>query len=91
MQMLYNSDGYAVMQFDLPRPGEDAAVPTGGVEIVDKRGRKDIWLQGPLAERFQRGVQRIVDEGTPGEALQEALEDFIAGYATHAPQALVLH
>ena len=91
MQMLYNSDQFAVVQFDIPHAGDDAAEAKGGVEIVDKRARKDIWLQGALAENFQRGVQALVDRGPHDASLQEALDDFIAGYAEHAPQALVLH
>ncbi len=91
MQMLYNSDQFAVVQFDVPPGGDDSAVPKGGVEIVDKRARKDIWLQGALAESFQRGVQALVDKGPHDASLQETLDDFIAGYTEHAPQALVLH
>jgi Protein of unknown function (DUF3567) len=84
MHMLYNSDSYAVVQFQLP--GIDAA-PQGGFEIVDKFARREIVLQGAVAESFQRGVQALVEQG-PSE---ESLDAYIAGYVTLAHHPLVLH
>jgi hypothetical protein len=89
MQLLYNSDSYTVVQFEVP--GADApqalASPRGGYEIVDKFARKEIYIQGAVAERFQRGVQELVDAG-PSE---EALDDFIGGFTQLAQQPLALH
>ena len=87
MQMLYNSDSYAVMQFDLPARGDDAATPRGGYEIVDKFARKEIFLQGAVAESFQRGVEALVKEGPT----EESLDEFIAGFTTWAQHPVVLH
>ena len=97
MQMLYNSDSFAVMQFDVPAPADRGGpgVPTpdgdrltrGGYEIVDKFARKEIFLQGVLAQQFQEGVQRIV-EGGPTE---EAMDEFIARYTALAQQPVVMH
>ena len=49
MQMLYNSDNFIVVQFDLAPEGADAAaggraetIGRGGYEIVDKAARKEI-------------------------------------------------
>jgi hypothetical protein len=58
-----------------------------GFEIVDKSTRKGIYIEGALADGFQRGVQAIVDQG-PDE---QALDDFISGYTALAQQSLVLH
>ncbi|HZF80209.1 MAG TPA: DUF3567 domain-containing protein [Rubrivivax sp.] len=88
MQMLYNSDSFAVVQFDVPQEqGDDALPRKGGYEIVDKFARKEIFLQGALADSFQRGVQALVDAGPT----EEALDDFIAGFTVMALQPLVLH
>lgn len=84
MHMLYNSDSYAVVQFQVP--GQDAT-PRGGFEIVDKFARREIVLQGAVAESFQRGVQALVEQG-PSE---ESLDAYIAGYVTLAHHPLVLH
>ena len=105
MQMLYNSDSFAVMQFDVPTRSADGAgshaggtggtgatgatgiTARGGFEIIDKFARKEIYLQGAVAESFQRGVEALVQQG-PSE---ESLDDFIAGYTTWALQPVVLH
>jgi hypothetical protein len=83
MQMLYNSDSYTVVQLDLPGAG----AARGGYEIVDKHARKDIYIEGAVAESFKAGVQALVEQG-PSE---DALDDFIAGYTLLAQQPLTLH
>ena len=87
MQMLYNSASFAVTQFDLPAGDEPGAAPRGGFEIVDKFARKEIYLDGDVAESFRRGVQALVDAGPT----EEALDDFIAGFTLLAQQPLALH
>ena len=88
MQMLYNSDSFAVVQFDVPQAqGDEGSSPKGGYEIVDKFARKEIFLQGALADSFQRGVQALVDAGPT----EEALDEFIGGFTLMALQPLVLH
>ena len=92
MQMLYNSDSFIVVQFDVPSDlGPDAAdVPRpgrGGYEIVDKLARKEIFLDGLMAESFKTGVQAIVD----GDATPEAFDEFIGRYTALAQQPLVAH
>jgi hypothetical protein len=89
MQMLYNSDSFVVVQFD--RPGAADAEPlAGGIgfEIVDKLARTDIYLQGALAERFQRGAQLLM---SGGETSEEAIDDYIAGFTGLPQQPLCLH
>ena len=83
--MLYHSDSFVVVRIDAP--GREPGTAAGGFEIVDKFARKEIYLQGALAERFERGVQQLVGAG-PSE---ESMDDFIAGFAAHAHQSLVLH
>ena len=99
MQMLYNSDSFVVVQFLPNAPaGADsgtgasadagaAVARVGGYEIVDKLAGKEIYLQGAVAESFQRGVEALVQQG-PRE---EDLDAFIAGFTVLAQQPVVLH
>jgi hypothetical protein len=88
MLMLYNSDSFAVLQFDLPAEQDNApAISRGGYEIVDKFARKEIFLEGALAQRFREGVDHLVET----EPTEEALDDFIAGYTQLAQQPVTLH
>lgn len=88
MLMLYNSDSFAVLQFDLPAAEDSApAVRRGGYEIVDKFARKEIFLEGALAQRFREGVDHLVET----EPTEEALDEFIAGYTQLAQQPVSLH
>jgi Protein of unknown function (DUF3567) len=91
MNMLYNSDSFVVVQFELPEESDaPGATRRGGYEIVDKFARKEIYLQGAVAESFQRGVQALVDE-SPTEEREQRLDDYIAGFVTLAQQPVVLH
>jgi hypothetical protein len=86
MMMFYNSDSFAVVQFDLG--GEAGTVPArGGFEIVDKFARKEIFLDGPVALQFKAAIDALVQTG-PSE---EELDDLIGTYTTLAQQPLVLH
>ena len=89
MQMVYNSDSFVVVEFDLGQSAEGAAASdrTGGYEIVDKFARKEIFLDGAVAESFKRGVHALAETG-PSE---EEFDNFIAGYTQLAQQPVVLH
>ena len=90
MNMLYNSDNYTVVQFVVPDETgpETAPVPArGGYEIVDKFARKEIFIEGALAESFKAGVQELI-EATPTE---EAIDEFIGRYVPLMHQPLVMH
>lgn len=89
MQMLYNSDSFVVVQFDMP--AESGELARGGYEIVDKFARKEIFLQGALADRFAAGVNELVAGASDEAAGVEALDEFISGFTGLAPQPLVVH
>ena len=76
MQMLYNSDSFAVVLFDVPavraegdRESVHPGLSRGGYEIVDKFARKEIFLEGALAEQFKAGVDALVEQGPTEEEL----------------------
>ena len=94
MQMLYNSDSFAVVQFDVEAPGvDDVALAgderlrVGGYEIVDKFARKEIFLQGALAESFKEGVEALI-QTQPSE---EEIDDYIERFASLMQQPVILH
>jgi hypothetical protein len=89
MQMLYNSDSFVVVAFDVPEIGapESAKPRRGGYEIVDKQARREIFIEGAVAESFKQGVQALV-ESNPSE---EAFDEFIAGYCALAQHPVTLH
>lgn len=98
MQTLYNSDSYVVVSFDLPPDdvadgGEPAPLRRGGFEVIDKLARKEIFIEGALAQHFQQGVQALV-AGRPDsdvDSLQAVIDEFIAGYTALAQQPVLLH
>ena len=95
MHMLYNSDSYVVVQFELPAApsaeGVDDAVPaafaTGGYEIVDKFLRKETFLAGAMAQSFRDGVDALI-RTQPSE---EEVDDYIERFASLMQQPVVLH
>lgn len=99
MQMLYNSDSYAVVLFDVAAavapdaravaPVADAPEPLshGGYEIVDKFARKEIFLQGAMAESFKDGVEALI-QTQPSE---EEIDDYIGRFTSLMQQPVILH
>lgn len=96
MQMLYNSDSFTVVRFDLPaaEPGHGSAeggaaapVGRGGYEIVDKLARREIFIEGVLAESFKQGVQALAET----DPTEEAFDEFIGRYCALAQQPVTLH
>ena len=92
MHMLYNSDSFTVVAFDLPGAPASAGAeslepPRGGFEIVDKFAQKDIFIQGEMAASFQAGVEALM-QNKPSE---EDIDEFIGRFASLMPQPLVLH
>ena len=93
MHMLYNSDSYAVVQIELPA-GEHAvtidpaaALRRGGYEIVDKFARKELFIEGALAESFKEGVEALIETSPSVEEFDAYLERF----ASMAHQPVVMH
>ena len=103
MHMVYNSDCYVVVQFDVPvdpsavnavpaSAADDAPAPAltrGGFEIVDKFARKEIFIEGAMAASFQAGVE-VLMHNTPSPS-NDDFDAFIEPYATLMHQPLVHH
>lgn len=88
MQMLYNSDNYVIVQFDVPAADEgEGSASRGGYEIVDKFAGKEIYIDGAMAASFKRGVDELI-RSTP---THEALDEYIGRFAALMQQPVVLH
>ena len=93
MQMLYDSESFAVMQIHANAPEESAPVPAvpelarHGFEIVDKRSGKEVYLDGSWAELFQQRLN-VWQQKTP---TQEEVELTLEGYAELAHTPIALH
>jgi hypothetical protein len=93
--MVYNSDSFVVVELDVPvAPVEgdtleasDAPLSRGGYEIVDKFARKEIYLEGAMAQLFREGVEELArNDPTPDQ-----VDEFIGRYTGLSQQPLVLH
>ncbi len=94
MHMLYNSDSYAVVQIDLPTSDVTLAqehhansLTRGGYEIVDKFARKEMFIEGAMAESFKEGVDALIETSPSIEEFDAYLERF----AGMAQQPVVMH
>ncbi|HEY0818813.1 MAG TPA: DUF3567 domain-containing protein [Rhizobacter sp.] len=95
MHMLYNSENFAVLQIDVAHldataigGGPGGALTRGGYEIVDKFARKEIFIEGAMAETFKLGVEALIEDGEPSE---EEIDDYIARYSSLMQHPVVMH
>ncbi|MBK9136713.1 MAG: DUF3567 domain-containing protein [Betaproteobacteria bacterium] len=86
MQLLYHSDSFVVVRIDVPaeHPGD---LQRGGYEIVDKFARKEIFLEGLLAESFKAGVEQLAET----EPSVEEFDAYLARFTALAQQPLAMH
>ena len=91
MHMLYNSDSFAVVAFEIPHgpvaEGEPVPESRGGFEIVDKFAKKDIFLDGAVAETFKAGAMALM----ASEPSEEDMDEYIGRFTAVMHQPLVLH
>lgn len=97
MNMLYDSDSFAVVQIHANAADTDAsktpAAPSTpqlarhGFEIVDKRSGKEVYLDGAWAELFQARLNGW-QQKTP---TQEEVEAMLESYAELAQMPVVMH
>jgi hypothetical protein len=95
MEMIYDSDAFCVVRIDLPRTAAHdmsasdqlRQVSRGGYEIVDKFGRKEIFLDGLMAASFKDGVDKLIET----QPSQEEIDDYLDGFSALMQQPLVAH
>jgi len=99
MQMLYDSDTFAVVQIHANANADEQNVVVAGAlpappqlarhgfEIVDKRSGKEVYLDGSWAEFFQQRLN-LWQQQAP---TQEEVEDMLEGYAELAHTPMSVH
>ncbi|HQY08207.1 MAG TPA: DUF3567 domain-containing protein [Burkholderiaceae bacterium] len=95
MQMLYNSENFAVVHIEVAEAASSPAwahygveAPRrGGYEIVDKQSRREIFIEGTLAEYFKAGVEALIQQSPSAEEI----DDYLSAYTVLAQQPVLLH
>lgn len=85
MNIIYNSEQYSVVEFGADNGRE--ALRFGGYEIMDKPGKKEIFIGGTLAEAFRRNVENLIAT----EPSIEEIDAFLGNYDSLMSQPVVLH
>lgn len=95
MNLLYQSDHFIVLHLGWREAGasdeqsSDPAPTRDGYEIVDKRTRQGIFIEGELAQQFRAGAQALA--GASPQLDEDALDDYLARFTALAPAPLQLH
>ena len=93
MQMLYDSESFAVMHMQPDAQDDDAPeqerpqLERHGFEIVDKRSGKEVYLDGSWAEMFQQQILAW-QRDTP---TQEEVEAALDRYTGLAQNPVIVH
>jgi hypothetical protein len=85
MNLIYNSEQYSVVEF-VAEDGQDA-LRFGGFEIMDKPGKREIFIGGTLAAAFRKNVEDLI-ASAPSE---EDIDDFLGNYDELMHQPMVSH
>ena len=85
MNLIYNSDQYSVVEFGVDQGRE--ALRFGGSEIMDKPGRREIFINGELAESFRQHVRHLIAT----EPSVEEIDDFLGSFDEMMRQPVHLH
>ena len=85
MNLIYNSEQYSVVEFGIDTDQE--ALRSGGYEIMDKSGKREIFIAGALAEVFREKVRTLI----ASEPSVEDIDDFLGKYDAMMGNRVVLH
>ena len=85
MNLIYNSEQYSVVEFGVDRNLD--ALRFGGYEIVDKGGKREIFIAGELAKSFRRDVNELI----AGEPTMAEIDEFLGSYDELMSQPVLLH
>lgn len=85
MNLIYNSEQYSVVEFGIDNCQE--ALRFGGYEIMDKSGKREIFIGGNWAEAFRRNVLDLI----ASEPSVEQVDAFLGHYDAVMSQPVVFH
>ncbi len=85
MNLIYNSEQYSVVEFGADNGQE--ALRFGGYEIMDKPGKREIFIGGNWAEAFRKTVVDLI----ASEPTEEEVDAFLGNYDGVMRQPVVFH
>lgn len=85
MNLIYNSDQYSVVEFSIDI--DQAALRSGGYEIMDKPGKREIFIGGDLATTFRKHVEDLI----ASQPSVEEIDDFLGNYDVLMNQPVIFH
>lgn len=85
MNLIYNSEQYSVVEFGADDDRE--ALRFGGYEIMDKPGKREIFIGGTLAEAFRKNVETLIAT----EPSVEDIDAFLGNYDLLMSQPVIFH
>ncbi len=85
MNLIYNSEQYSVVEFIAENDTD--SLRSGGFEIMDKSGKREIFIGGMLAEAFRKNVEDLIAT----EPSVEEIDDFLGKYDVLMSHPVVLH
>ena len=85
MNLIYNSEQYSVVEFGADKGQE--ALRFGGYEIMDKPGKREIYISGSWAEAFRKHVADLI----ASEPSIEEVDAFLGNYDAVMSQSVVFH
>ncbi|MGI4982461.1 MAG: BTH_I0359 family protein [Janthinobacterium lividum] len=85
MQMIYNSPNYCVVEF--PAELGHQLMNAGGYEIVDKNLKRELFIEGELANRFREHVQKLIEQ----EPTTDEVDEFLGQFDDLMNHPVILH
>ena len=85
MNLIYNSDQYSVVEFGIDN--DEYALRLGGYEIMDKPGKREIFIGGDLAATFRKHVENLI----ASQPSVEEIDDFLGSYDVLMNQRVIFH
>jgi hypothetical protein len=71
MNLVYNSKHYAILAYPVQK----------GFELVDKLGRRSLFVQGSVAIGLREAIDRIPDKERDMDSSDSLLDDYCVGSA----------
>lgn len=85
MNLIYNSEQYSVVEFGADDGQE--ALRFGGYEIMDKPGKREIYIGGTWAKSFRKNVADLI----ASEPSVEEVDAFLGNYDAVMSQPVIFH
>ena len=71
MNLVYNSEYYAILGYPVQE----------GFELVDKQGKRSLFVQGSVAVGLREAIARIPNNERDMDSIDSLLDDYCAGAA----------